>query len=40
MKVLITTIPFGDKNKLPLEMLDTCGIEYSINPLGRKTYRK
>ena len=36
MKVLITTIPFGDKNKLPLEMLDTCGIEYSINPLGRK----
>jgi len=36
MKVLITTIPFGDKNKLPLEMLDTCGIEYLINPLGRK----
>jgi len=36
MKVFITTIPFGDKNKLPLEMLDTCGIEYLINPLGRK----
>ena len=36
MKVFITTIPFGDKNKLPLEMFDTCGIEYLINPLGRK----
>ena len=36
MKVFITTIPFGDKNKLPLEMLHTCGIEYLINPLGRK----
>ena len=36
MKVFITTIPFGDKNKLPLEMFDTYGIEYLINPLGKK----
>ena len=35
-KVLITTVPFGDKNRLPLELLETAGIEYLINPLGRK----
>jgi D-3-phosphoglycerate dehydrogenase len=31
-KVLITTVPFGDKNRLPLEMLESAGIEYLINP--------
>jgi D-3-phosphoglycerate dehydrogenase len=35
-KVLITTVPFGDKNRLPIELLDAAGIEYLINPLGRK----
>ena len=35
-KVLITTVPFGDKNSIPLEMLEEAGIEYLINPLGRK----
>ncbi|MWV55260.1 lactate dehydrogenase, partial [Chlorobium phaeovibrioides] len=35
-KVLITTVPFGDKNRLPLELLESAGIEYLINPLGRK----
>jgi D-3-phosphoglycerate dehydrogenase len=35
-KVLITTVPFGDKNRLPLEILKDAGIEYLINPLGRK----
>lgn len=35
-KVLITTVPFGDKNRLPLELLEGAGIEYVINPLGRK----
>jgi len=35
-KVLITTVPFGDKNKLPFELLESAGIEYLINPLGRK----
>ena len=29
-KVLITTIPFGDKNPLPLELLEKSGIEYRI----------
>ena len=36
MKALITTIPFGEKNKLPLEQLKLAGIETTLNPLGRK----
>jgi D-3-phosphoglycerate dehydrogenase len=35
-KVLITTVPFADKNRLPLELLEAGGIEYRINPLGRR----
>jgi hypothetical protein len=35
-KVLIPTIPFGDKNRLPLEMLEELNIEYLINPLNKK----
>lgn len=35
-KALITTVPFGDKNRLPIELLEAAGIEYLINPLGRK----
>jgi len=35
-KVLITTIPFGDKNSLPLEMLEEENIEYLINPFNKK----
>ena len=35
-KVLITTVPFGEKNSLPIEMLDSAGIEFLINPIGRK----
>jgi len=35
-KALITTVPFGDKNRLPLELLDNAGIEYLINPLNTK----
>jgi D-3-phosphoglycerate dehydrogenase / 2-oxoglutarate reductase len=36
MKVLITTVPFADKNKLPLRLLEKKGIEYLINPLNKK----
>ena len=36
MKALITTVPFGDKNRLPLEQLEAAGIEYLINPLNKK----
>lgn len=39
-KVLITTVPFGDKNRIPIEMLEEAGIEYLINPLGRKLNEK
>lgn len=35
-KVLITTVPFGEKDRSPLDRLEECGIEYSINPLNRK----
>ena len=35
-KVLITTVPFGDKNRLPIEQLEAAGFDYLINPLGRK----
>jgi D-3-phosphoglycerate dehydrogenase len=34
--VLITTVPFGERNRLPLELLEAAGISYLINPLGRK----
>ena len=35
-KVLITTVPFGDKNSLPLDLLEETGVEYLINPLNKK----
>ncbi len=31
-KALITTVPFGDKNRLPIDLLERAGIEYLINP--------
>lgn len=35
-KVFISTTPFGEKNRLPLDLLHSSGIHYKINPLGRK----
>ena len=35
-KVLITTVPFANMNKLPLELLEGASVSYIINPLGRK----
>ena len=35
-RVLITTIPFAINDKKPLDMFDAAGIEYVINPLGKK----
>jgi len=35
-KILITTVPFGDKNRLPLDILEKNNIEYLINPLNKK----
>ena len=36
LKVLITTVPFGDKSRLPLDFLKKSNIEYLINPLNKK----
>jgi D-3-phosphoglycerate dehydrogenase len=35
-EVLITTVPFAHKNRLPLELLEAAGVAYRINPLGRR----
>jgi D-3-phosphoglycerate dehydrogenase len=35
-KVLITTVPFASVDPSPLELLDDAGVEYVINPMGRK----
>ena len=35
-RALITTIPFGERDATPLHLMETAGIEYTINPLGRK----
>ena len=35
-KVFISTLPFADVNKFPLEMLESNQIEYELNSLGRK----
>jgi len=35
-KVLVTTVPFGATNQLPLELLSSNSIEFVINPLSRK----
>lgn len=35
-RVLITTVPFGEIDRKPLDLLEAAGIEYVINPLGRK----
>ena len=35
-KVLITTVPFGIIDRLPLVLLENAGIEYLINPFNKK----
>ena len=35
-KVLITTVPFGGRDRLPIELLENAGIEYLINPFNIK----
>ena len=35
-RVLITTVPFGGHNRLPLELLEGIGADYLINPIGRR----
>ena len=35
-KVLVTTIPFGEKTVYLIELLDNAGIKYLINPFNKK----
>lgn len=35
-RVLITTIPFGEVDRRPLDLLDRAGVDYLVNPVGRK----
>ena len=35
-RALITTVPFADTNRLPVELLESTGVNYTINPLGRR----
>jgi D-3-phosphoglycerate dehydrogenase / 2-oxoglutarate reductase len=35
-QALITTVPFAQHNRLPIELLESAGISHRINPLGRR----
>jgi len=35
-KILITTVPFGKNNRLPLDLLEKAAVKYLINPYNRK----
>ncbi|NUO38789.1 MAG: phosphoglycerate dehydrogenase [Gemmatimonadaceae bacterium] len=35
-RVLITTVPFGEVDDTPLRLLRGAGIDFTVNPLGRK----
>lgn len=35
-RVLVTTVPFGEIDRTPLNLLEEAGIEYIINPIGRR----
>ncbi len=35
-KILITTVPFGENDRLPLDLLESSEIEYLINPYNKK----
>ena len=35
-RALITTVPFGKVDPVSLQTLDEAGIEYVINPIGRR----
>lgn len=35
-RVLITTVPFAARDRTPLDLMEAAGIDYLINPTGRK----
>lgn len=36
LKVVVTTVPFGEISGIPLQLIEESGLELTINPLGRK----
>ncbi len=36
MRVLITTVPFGEVDRQPVDIMEAAGVDYLINPIGRK----
>ena len=34
-KVLITTVPFGEKNRLPFELLENANIDYLAESIAK-----
>jgi len=39
-RVLITTIPFGEVDRRPLDLLEEAGLDYVVNPVGRRLNEK
>ena len=37
-RVLVTTVPFGELSRRPLELLEVAGISYTLNPHGRRLH--
>ena len=35
-RVLVTTVPFGERDRTPLEMLEASGVDWLVNPIDRK----
>src|SRR3989338_2687588 len=35
-QVLITTVPFGEKNRRPFELMEAAGVGYLVNPYNKK----
>src|SRR5262245_17744274 len=35
-QVLITTVPFAASDRTPLDLLEAAGLDYRINPMGRR----
>jgi len=35
-KILVTTVPFGEADPMPLELLKTAGVAFDLNPFGRR----
>ena len=36
IRALITTVPFGQVDPVSLSLLDEAGVEYVVNPIGRR----